>query len=247
MDNFPRGNEGDDSPLGRTRLRRAAGDHRPAGPPYEALAVSPDGGTLAVTEIDPRAYQGPRLIRLFDLATGKERASSQAEPSLNSPCRLGFTPDGKAVGTFDKSTAVIPQNMGMFTLEGKAVGDPNIGRLAWRDAVTGRPANPALARFAVPPAAMSNISQGGLDGRSLAGGGIRQASRFRGHRRECGRQGEGVRRFHRSDERATGTIWAWRVGNVNAPDLAFSPDGKTLAGTALQSNGWAIVIWAVPK
>jgi hypothetical protein len=48
-------------------------------------------------------------------------------------------------------------------------------------------------------------------------------------------------------ERATETIWAWRVGKGNAPDLAFSPDGKKLAGTALQMNGGSIVIWAVPK
>jgi WD40 repeat protein len=214
---------------------------------YEAISVSPDGGTLAVAEIDRRADKESRLIRLFDLATGEERASSQAELRFNSPCRLGFTPDGRAVGAFDKSTVVIPHDLGKFTPDGKAVGVINIGRLAWRDTVTGRPANPALARFAVPPAAMSNALRAvSTDGRWLAEGYDRHRDFGDIGGLVDGRENE-FGGFILVTERATGTIWAWRVGKGNAPDLAFSPDGKKLAGTASQMNGGSIVIWAVPK
>ena len=61
---------------------------------YSALAVSADGGTLAVAE-----YTG--LIRLFDLASGAERISFQYG-GIYIGWRLGFSPDGKAIALFDQ-------------------------------------------------------------------------------------------------------------------------------------------------
>lgn len=95
---------------------------------YEAIAVSPDGGTLALADVGQGADGKTHLVRLFDLAMGAERASSRAAPAGNSPPRLGFTPDGKAVGVF------------------------NTAEVSWWDVVTGQPAKPDPARFAAPPA-----------------------------------------------------------------------------------------------
>ena len=54
---------------------------------YEALAVSPDGGTLAVADVGQGADGKTHLIRLFDLPKGVERASSGATPTGNFPLR----------------------------------------------------------------------------------------------------------------------------------------------------------------
>jgi WD40 repeat protein len=60
---------------------------------FDALAVSPDGHTLAVAE------SSRRLVRLFDLDKGAEEAINVGDNIK--PSRLGFTSDGKAVGASD--------------------------------------------------------------------------------------------------------------------------------------------------
>src|SRR5205807_1981137 len=107
----------------------------------------PDGGTLAVADVGQGLAGETRLVRLFDLATGAERAASRAAPASNSPPRLGFTPDSKAVGVFDTD------------------------KLSWWDVVTGRPANPDPVRFAVQPAGLSDTRNvASIDGRWRAEG-----------------------------------------------------------------------------
>jgi hypothetical protein len=94
-----------------------------------ALAVSPDGQTLALPEGE--GDTSALLVRLFDLGGGAERSFRAGDPYR--PPRLGFTTDGKAVGVFDTD------------------------RLSWWDAGTGRPAAPGGARFAVQPAGLSDF------------------------------------------------------------------------------------------
>jgi DNA-binding beta-propeller fold protein YncE len=190
---------------------------------YEAIAVSPDGGTLAVADVGQGIDGMTRLVRLFDLATGAERASSRATPAGNWPPRLGFTPDGKAVGVFDTD------------------------KLSWWDDVTGRPANPGPVRFAVQPAGLSDTRNvASTDGRRWAEGYERRrdfadiGAAWDGRENEFGA-------FVRMTESATAKTWTWRVGQGDPPALAFSPDGTKLAGTVSQSRGGSIVIWAVPK
>jgi WD40 repeat protein len=93
-----------------------------------ALAVSPDGQTLALSfgEGETNAL----LARVFDLGGGAERSFRAGNPYQ--PPRLGFTADGKAVGVFDTN------------------------QLSWWDPATGRPAEPGAARFAVQPAGLSD-------------------------------------------------------------------------------------------
>lgn len=194
-----------------------------------ALAVSPDGRTLALGE-----QQGPGntsvVIRLFDLGKRAEQLSFRIDKSYQPP-RLGFTADGKAVGVYDSL------------------------RLSWWDVGTGRPREPSAARFTVQPAGLSHIrcyNSVSPDGAWVAWG----YERHRGfgdlgwdfRDKEFGA-------FVKVAESATAKTQTWRVSNPQyAPPVAFSPDGTRLAGAVTQpqpsspdGTNLSILIWAVPK
>jgi WD40 repeat protein len=187
-----------------------------------ALAVSPDGRTLALGE--QGAATTSLLIRLFDLGKGAELSSFSISDSFHPP-RLGFTADGKAVGVYDEN------------------------RLSWWDVGTGRPAKPSAARFAVQPAGLSHIRS--WDSVSPDGSWqARGYERHRGlgdlggdfREKEFGA-------FVKVTESATAKTQTWRVSGAQlaAPAVAFSPDGTKLAGAVPQPGGTSILIWAVPK
>jgi hypothetical protein len=189
---------------------------------YEALAVSPGGGTLAVIEPQLNEPYRTRSVRLIDVATGAERAVFQVPRPLGAP-RLGFTPDGKAVGVCGS-------------------GGSESDRLFWRDAATGRPVNPDPARFAVAPAGLGAGDVHSADGRWRAVGSVRP--------RGPGVRTAGV--YVELTDVESGDVRTWRVGDAEAggpsqPVLAFSPDGTKLAGTVDRPGGTAVVIWAVPR
>jgi DNA-binding beta-propeller fold protein YncE len=197
---------------------------------YTALAVSPDGRTLAVVE--PIKGTATRMIRLFDLGEGTERLSLKAGNNIEG-VRLGFTPDGKAVGAFDTN------------------------RLSWWDVATGRPAEPRAARFAVQPAGLSYLGSRA----AVSPDGSWQAWGYERHR-GLGDLGLDFQEkkyggFVKVTESATGKSRTWRVSGAQYPPaVAFSPDGTKLAGTVWQpiqpgsrpgSDQGSILIWAVPK
>jgi WD40 repeat protein len=189
-----------------------------------ALAVSPDGRTLAVAE---KTAMNARMIRLFDLGKGTEQASFKVGDDNGVP-RLAFTSDGKAVGVFD-------------------------GRqLSWwevvTDVVTGRPAKPDPARFAIQPAGLSDDPSH----HAVSPDGSMQARGYERHRGfgDLGwdNRGNEFGAFVDVTASAPAKTWTWRVGaSAHGPALAFSPDGTRLAGTVTQSSGESILIWAVPK
>jgi WD40 repeat protein len=187
------------------------------------LAVSPDGRTLAVAE---KAASNARLIRLFDLGQGTEQASFKIGDDNGTTPRLGFTPDGKAVGVYDGHQLA----------------------LSWREVVTGLPTEPNPARFAIQPAGLG----GDPSHSSLSPDGSRLARGYERHR-DFGDLGWDNREkefgaFVDLTEVAAAKTRVWRVGQAAyAPAVAFSPDGTRLAGTAWQPSGGAILIWAVPK
>jgi WD40 repeat protein len=191
---------------------------------FTALAVSPDGRTLAVSE-RIRLPRVTRLIRLFDLGEGTERLSFQAGDDIEGT-RLGFTPDGKAVGAFDRRAP------------------------SWWDLATGHPARPGAARFASQPAGLRYIGSWS----SLSPDGGWQARGYEKHR-GLGDLGWDNRdkefgTFIDVTERATAKTRTWRVSKaqLTSPAVAFSPDGTKLAGTVWQPGGASILIfWAAPK
>jgi len=185
--------------------------------PYTALAVSPDGHTLAVSQ------NNPRLIRLFDVGKGTEKSRFAAEPSDGAAPRLGFTPDGKAVGILEGSN------------------------LLWRDVATGRPVKPNPAGFAIQPAGLKDFHHAvSLDGSKQAWG--LTVHRGFGDLGWDNRQNE-FGSFVRVTEGATEKTWTWRVGESqgDGPAVLFFPDGTKLAGTVKVPSGGTIMIWAVPK
>jgi WD40 repeat protein len=187
-----------------------------------ALAVSPDGHTLAISFGEGETNKS--LVRLLDLAGGADRSIRSDDPFL--PPRLGFTADGKALGVFDTN------------------------RLSWWDVATGRPTNPGAARFAVQSAGMSgHQAQNAVspDGAWVAQG----YDRHRGFG-DLGwdNRGEEFGGFVKVFDIAHAKAWTWRVSRAQEPPgaVAFSPDGKRLAGTIRQpSGGGSILIWSVPK
>jgi WD40 repeat protein len=187
---------------------------------YTALAVSPDGRTLAVAE----TVRSKRQVRLFDLGDGAERLSFKAGDEILWT-RLGFTPDGRAVGVLGRN------------------------ELAWCDVKTGHPAKPGEARFARQPAGLSHFPA--YDAMSLDGGWrARGEERHRGlgdlgfdnREKEFGS-------FVELTESATAKNRIWRVdkSSYSTPPVAFSPDGKKLAYAVGQPASGAIRILAVPK
>ncbi len=184
-----------------------------------ALAVSPDGRTLALAQA---TASNKTLLRLFDLDNkGAEKPFLVNDNFL--PPRLGFTADGKALGVFDTHG------------------------LSWWDVGTGRPAQPAVARFAAQPAGLTRCSEAvSLDGNWQARG----YERHRGlgdlgwdnREKEFGT-------FIKVTRGATAKTWTWRVSaaQLEVPAVSFSPDGKKLAASVWQPIGGSIEVWALPK
>lgn len=187
-----------------------------------ALAVSPDGRTLALSygEGETNAV----LVRLSDLDGGAERSSFRADNPYR-PHRLGFTADGKTVGVFDTE------------------------RLSWWDVATGRPAEPGAPRFAVQPAGLSHHRASSAV--SPDGGWVAQAyDRHRGFG-DLGwdNRDQEFGGFVKVTGGAPAKTRTWRVSPAQeAPGaVAFSPDGTKLAGTVSRPGGGSVLIWAVPK
>jgi WD40 repeat protein len=194
-----------------------------------ALAVSPDGHTLALS-FGEGVVQKP-LVQLFDPDKGGERSIRPGNSF--SPPRLGFTADGKSVGVFDTN------------------------KMLWWDVATGRRADPRKARFAVQPAGLSDIrSRSALspDGAWVAHGyeqhpGLGHLSLFEDEPKYGG--------FVRLTHSETGKSRTWRVSRAQYPPaVAFSPEGTKLAGTICQpirpgskpgSDTGLILFWAVPR
>jgi WD40 repeat protein len=226
-----------DNAPGKTEVRRweltdfteqpANRDHRLERP--VAIAVSPDGRTLAIGE-QRGAGKTSLLIKTFDLDKAAELSSITIDKSYRPP-RLGFTADGKAVGVYDSQ------------------------QLTWWDAKTGRSEQPSDARFAVQPAGLAHIrcyDAVSPDGSWQAWG----SERHRGfgnlgwdfRQKEFGA-------FVEITQSTTKQTQTWRVSSAqNAPPVAFSPDGTKLAGAVTQPNRaspdgttLSILIWEVPK
>lgn len=188
-----------------------------------ALAVSPDGQTLALSFAEGETNKS--LVQLFDLGEGAERSIRSGDPFW--PPRLGFAADGKSVVVFDTK------------------------RMLWWDAATGRPAEPRAARWAVQPAGLSGHQA--CASVSPDGGWVAQGYDSHRGFGDLGwdNRGEEFGSFVKLTESATEKARTWRVSRAQeAPGaLAFSPDGTKLAGTVRHppSDGASIVIWAVSK
>jgi hypothetical protein len=120
--------------------------------------------------------------------------------------------------------------------------------LTWWNVVTGGPANPTPARFAVQPAGLSHL-------RSTESISPNCDWRARGYERHRGfgdlgwdNRGMEFGAFVEVMHVPRAKTWIWRVGeSSNAPAVAFSPNGATLAGALRESSGGSILIWAVPR
>jgi WD40 repeat protein len=196
---------------------------------YKALAVSPDGRALAIlADVAPSTTD--QVVRLLDMDSGTERSSFTSKWSYEPAIRLGFTPDSKAVGVVDEF------------------------KVSWWDVERGQPSKPDLSRFAVPPAALSQGPHLALspDGRRQAKGAEVHPTVPMGLNDILLAPRNKFGTFVRLTDTATAKTWTWRVGEqtqgyMDAPAVAFSPDGTRLAAAVKELKGGSILIWAVPK
>ena len=222
----------------------------------DALAAAPDGLTVVVVQHKGTANgaeQGTVTLRLFNLEKGTEIWSCKEDPFGSDlmlhfdPGPVGFTADSKAVGVLRPA---------YFRNIGGRWGKANIGGkpqwVSWWDVGTGKAAQPAQARFAVQPASLAESRDQALapDFRTWASAWNGQgAGRSGMDSPEAGvhlSQSDPVRDWYWDFEKMgcqlRGNLWAI----PGPPALAFSPDGKKLAGALRLPSGWTIAIWAIP-
>ena len=207
----------------------------------DALAAAPDGRTVAIVQHEGTpntATPGTTTLRLFNLEKGTEiwsRKEDELGARSFSPGPVGFTADSEAVGVPDAE---------------ERDGKPQ--SVAWWNAETGKAAKLAEARFAVCPASLAetrdhtispdmrtraNAWNGLGSGRgnwSWPEAGIRFTQRDPGK--------EWYWDFEKMGSERRGALWAI----PGPPALAFSSDGKKLAGALKLPSGWMIAIWAFP-
>jgi dipeptidyl aminopeptidase/acylaminoacyl peptidase len=181
---------------------------------YKALAASPDGLTLAIAE---QTELNHLLIRIFNLAKGKEIAAFKIAETVDSP-RLGYTADGKAVGVLNSTI------------------------LSWWNPATGQSVDPAQARFSIRPPNYPLSPDGNIRVRAFSKnrlfsdiGGL-----LDGRDKDYGTFVE----LTRNNPPKT---WEWRIGPGSTPAVALSPDGTKVVGVEELPNGGAIVLWPMPK
>ena len=183
------------------RRRRLAGNFR-------EFELSPDGQTLAWKDgKDPNAVINGSVIRLWDLATGRERAPLSVEGLAF--FGMAFSPDGKLL--------VASLTDGTIRVYHSATGRERLPRLGPVPEVSPRTARGNAAAVSGRPPVMTHLAFS-PDGAILAGG---STSNFRVfpssgaiHLWDFAR-GKELRRF------------GWFPGGVGW--LSFAPDGKTLA------------------
>jgi WD40 repeat protein len=189
-----------------------------------ALAVSPDGLTLAVAGQNESNQLG---IRLFSLDKGTPIASIVTDK-----------PGGDALG---------------FTTDGKAIGVLAGIELSWWDVDTGRPTNPASPQFAVLPPrqryASSDRSKSVSVYTPLRDFGDITPRQWQ----DAEKYGTFVTltlttpvNTSNNNQAPNKKSLRWCVGHGHAA-VALSPDGTKLAGTVELTNGLGVAIWQVPK
>ena len=195
--------------------------------PLNAVAVSPDGRTLASAGED-------RVVLLWDLASG--RVLHSLDEHREAVWGLAFSPDGQLLATASRDATIVlwdvPSGVQIRTLHGS-------------------PRSPSRVRFSPDGNTLAGAGKGGIVMLWDVDGG-KEGSAVRGH----GRAVRGVafspdgKRFASGSQDETVLLYDRDGGRVRqqfmAPaavnDVAFSPDGRTLAAVCDGPKG-AVCLW----
>lgn len=185
---------------------------------YSAVAVGPDGKTVAVTDMTGQV--GSPVVRLFDAATGQERAVTVVP--LGMAPTLAFAADGQAIRADDRGT------------------------FGWFDPTTGGTAQPRpLAATEVARSRYSRARAVSADAGLLAAGEMNRVKAIGQGLLDRQSYGAFVELI-RPDGSPAGR---WRLADEygSPPAVALTADGSRIAATFGTPTGGAVVVWPVPK
>ncbi|MFO0850217.1 MAG: hypothetical protein U0871_16920 [Gemmataceae bacterium] len=185
---------------------------------FSAVAVSPDGKTVAVTDMTSQV--GSPVVRLFDTASGQEGATTVV-PLVMAPT-LAFAADGQAIRADDRGT------------------------FGWFDPTTGKTAQPcplaatgvARSRYSRARAVSADaglLAAGEMNRTKLVGQGLFDKQNYGAFVELTGADGTRLGRWRLADEYGS------------PPAVALTADGGRVAATFGTPAGGVVVVWPVPR
>jgi WD40 repeat protein len=187
-----------------------------------AIAFSPDGRTLATTGIN-----GP-VVKLCDVATGKERGALQAETSFMKP--VLFAPDGQTMVT---DTFQAMRLWGTTTGKQKAVLGPTADERGWTGVMAATPDGRALLFVRTGKVPVATLWDGAARRERAALTGfdspVTAAAFTPGGSLLATRHEDGTARLWDAADGRQRLVFQAPAGGAGVNCLAFAPDGKVLA------------------
>jgi len=192
---------------------------------FNVLAFSPDGSMLAITASSTEDYFGSNILELWNVAEGRLVRTINLRGGLG--ISLGFSPDGHTlVVDGPEETHFLPLDKGRVRTAVVDMWDVTNGKL--------------IRTFRMKSGSVGGYPKFSPDGETLAIGGVAIPSDF------VPAPGSGVGVVELWSIRDGKLIRTLKTASHGVMSLAFSPDGKILASSGLNSPDLgAMEMWNV--